>query len=190
MVIEALQQAIQNGESLRVRYFGGSTPGGEREIFPLSIVDGKVRARCAVTQQAKTFVIKKVELIEAGVASTIAETFQASPPVFDSLEEFITHHSSALMAVGWEVQRDGDAVSLHRIFKNGKIVKSPDVALRYEPVVFDSVLDLDTGEIVETNHRPRTRPWVVNAKHQTTRTFGDIKNAQLAFLEYSKSLAL
>ena len=62
MILDSLQEAIQSGHSLKVRYFGGSTPGAERELFPLSIANGKVRARCVVTQQAKTFVIEKMEL--------------------------------------------------------------------------------------------------------------------------------
>lgn len=187
MILDALQEAIQSGHSLRVRYFGGSTPGREREVFPLSIADGKVRARCVVTQQTKTFVIEKMELVEAGVASVIAETFEAPPPVFDSVDELLAYHSSALEELGWEVQREGEAASLHRTFKNGKLVKSPDVSLRYEPMTFDLIFD---GEkMVESNHRKRPRPWVVDAKGSVARAFGDIEKAQQAFLDLAKAMA-
>lgn len=189
MILDSLQEAIQSGHSLKVRYFGGSTPGGEREIFPLSIADGKVRARCVVTQQAKTFVIEKMELVEAGVASVIAETFQAPPPTFDTLAEFSAHHSPGLSEIGWVVQPEEGSVSLHRTFKNGKMVKNPDVSLTFEAMTSDSVLDMDTGEFVEMNLRPRERPWILHGKGQTTKTFGDIKKAQLAFLEFAKTLA-
>lgn len=189
MILDSLQEAIQSGHSLKVRYFGGSTPGAERELFPLSIADGKVRARCVVTQQAKTFVIEKMELVEAGVASVIAETFQAPPPAFDALDGFIAHHSPGLTELGWVVQSEGGGVSLHRTFKNGKLVKNPDVSLTFEAMTSDSVFDFESGEVKEMNLRPRERPWILHGKGQTTKTFGDIKKAQLAFLEFAKSLA-
>ena len=46
MILDDLLKAIEKGEPLRVRYFGGSSPGSEQELQPLSVNDGKVRAFC------------------------------------------------------------------------------------------------------------------------------------------------
>ena len=63
------------------------------------------------------------------------------------------------------------------------------MALTFEAITSDSVLDFETGEINEINLRPRVRPWVLHGKGLTTKTFSDIKKAQLAFLEFAKTLA-
>ena len=42
---QKLKEAIEDGEVLRVKYAGGSQPGAQREIAPISVKVGKVRAR-------------------------------------------------------------------------------------------------------------------------------------------------
>ena len=68
MIHDALLEAIENGKPLRVRYFGGSSPGAERELQPLAVNDGKVRARCIPSGETKTFVVEKMELAVEGCA--------------------------------------------------------------------------------------------------------------------------
>lgn len=184
MIHNALLEAIENGKSLRVRYFGGSSPGDERELHPLSLKDGKVRARCIPSGETKTFVVEKMELVVDGVPSELASTLPAPSLLYPSIDEFIHHQSAYLQQMGWVVEREGEAVSLHRTFKNGKLIKTPDVSLNFEAVTYDLVFD---GEkVIEANHRERSRPWIVSATKQTTKTFGDFEKAQLAFLEFAK----
>lgn len=187
MVQEAILKAIDSGGSLRVRYFGGSSPGTERELHPLSLKDGKVRARCIPSGETKTFLLEKMELAVEGVPSVLANTLPTPPAVCSSVEEFAAYHANNLQQLGWVVQRDGEAISLHRTFKNGKLIKTPDVSLDFEAIAYDLVFDGE--DVVETNHRDRSRPWVLRAKDHATKTFGDFAKAQLAFLESAKSLA-
>ena len=187
MITEALEKAIDNGTSLRVRYFGGSTPGGEREIQPISVKDGKVRARCLLSGETKTFVIEKMELVVDGIPSQLASTMPPPAITYESVEEFFTNQAAELQALGWVVQHEGETISLHRTFKNGKLIQTPDVELRYEAIAYDLVFDGE--QITEANHRERSRPWVVSAKKQTTKTYGDFGKAQITFLEFAKSLS-
>lgn len=187
MVQEAILKAIENGGSIRVRYFGGSSPGAERELHPLSLKDGKVRARCIPSGETKTFLLEKMELAAEGVPSVLASTLPPPPTVCSSVGEFAACHTNNLQQLGWVVQRDGEAISLHRTFKNGKLIKTPDVSLDFEAIAYDLVSDCQ--EFVETNPRDRSRPWVLRAKDHATKTFGDFGKAQLAFLESAKSLA-
>ncbi|MDQ3268431.1 MAG: hypothetical protein M3P47_06910 [Pseudomonadota bacterium] len=153
----------------------------------LSLKDGKVRARCIPSGETKIFVVEKMELAVEGVPSELAGAFPAPLSVYPSVDEFINHQFAYLQKLGWVVQREGDVVSLHRTFKNGKLIKTPDVSLQFEAITYDLVFD---GEnVIETNHRERSRPWVVSATKQTTKTLGDFGKAQLAFLEFAKSLA-
>lgn len=187
MIAEALENAIDNGATLRVRYFGGSSPGGEREIQPISVKDGKVRARCLLSGETKTFVVEKMELVVEGSPSILASTLPPPVVTYESVDDFFANQTTALQALGWIVQREGESISLHRAFKNGKVIQTPDVALQYEATASDLVFDGE--EIFETNHRDRARPWIVRAKKQTTKTYGDFAKAQVTFLEFAKSLS-
>ena len=187
MILDDLLKAIENGEPLRVRYFGGSSPGSERELQPLSVKDGKVRALCTLSGETKTFVVEKMELVIDGVASALAATLPAPVPLYPTVEEFVANQSTLFQELGWATLHEGQALSLHRMFKNGKLIQSPDVALQFEAVTHDLVFD---GErVLEANHRERSRPWIVRAKNQNTKTFGDFGKAQVTFLEFAKSLA-
>lgn len=187
MITEALENAISNGASLRVRYFGGSTPGGEREIQPISVKDGKVRARCLLSGETKTFVVEKMELAVDGKPSQLASTMPPPVATYESVDDFIANQTAALQALGWVVQREGETISLHRTFKNGKLIQKPDVEIRYEAIAYDLVFDGE--QVTEANHRERSRPWVVSAKKQTTKTYGDFGKAQITFLGFAKSLS-
>lgn len=187
MILDALLTAIENGESLRVRYFGGSSPGSEREIMPLTVKDGKVRAICLTSNVTKTFDIEKMEAAIDGTPSTLANIIPKPEAVFASVDDFLNNQSSVLANWGWSVQRVGDSVNLHRFLKNGKLIKTPDVELQFEATTFDLIFDGE--QMIEANHRERSRPWIVRAKKQNTKTFGDFGKAQLTFLEFAKLLA-
>lgn len=187
MILEALLKAVENDESLRVRYFGGSSPGSERELMPLSIRDGKVRARCLSSGETKTFLLEKMEPVIDGVSSTLAASFPAPEPVYATVEEFLNQQTAVLEEMGWVVKHEGDFVTLHRTFKNGKLINTPDVGLQYQEMTFDLVFDGDL--VTEANHRKRSRPWSVGGKKQASRAFGDFGKAQRAFMELARSLA-
>lgn len=154
---------------------------------PLSLKDGKVRALCTLSGETKTFVVEKMELVIDGVASALAATLPAPIPIYSTVEEFIANQSTLFQELGWAILHEGQALSLHRTFKNGKLIQSPDVALQFEAVTHDLVFDGE--QILEANHRERSRPWIVRAKNQNTKTFGDFGKAQVIFLELAKSLA-
>lgn len=187
MILDDLLRSIDNGEPLRVRYFGGSSPGSERELQPLSVKDGKVRALCTSSGETKTFVVEKMELVVDGVASALAANFPAPVSLYSTVEEFVRNHSALFQELGWAMIHEGQSLSLHRTFKNGKLVQSPDVALQFEATTHDLVFDGE--QIMEANHRDRSRPWIVRAKKQNTKTFGDFGKAQVTFLEFAQSLA-
>ena len=187
MILDDLLQAIESGEPLRVRYFGGSSPGSERELQPLSLKDGKVRALCTLSGETKTFVVDKMELVIEGIASALAATLPPLVSLYPTVDEFAASHSASFQAQSWVILRQGQSLSLHRTFKNGKLVQNPDVALQFEAVTHDFVFDGE--QVLEANHRDRSRPWIVRAKNQKTKTFGEFGKAQVAFIEFAEALA-
>ncbi len=187
VLTEKLLNAARAGELFRVRYFGGSTPGAERQLRPISVEDGKVRALCMLSGETKSFVIAKMEEVIQCVPSARAMPLSDTAATFESVEEILLHHQSALESQGWVVQVDGKSVSLHRTFKNGKLVQAPDVALSFESETYDSVFDGE--QVVEANRRERSRPWTLHGKNKTTKTFTDLAKAQSTFLAWANELA-
>jgi hypothetical protein len=88
MIAEALENAIDSSATLRVRYFGGSSPGGEREIQPISVKDGKVRARCLLSGETKTFIVEKMELVVEVSPSKLASTLPPQVVTYESVDDF------------------------------------------------------------------------------------------------------
>ena len=82
-VEDRLHAAIEDGEVLRITYAGGSQPGAERDIAPISIKDGKVRARCYSSNAVKMFVIDKVSLV--GASSSTSENWTPGKAVSPKL---------------------------------------------------------------------------------------------------------
>jgi predicted DNA-binding transcriptional regulator YafY len=134
-MIDKLREAIETGKTLNIRYFGGSTPGAERQIIPLKIDGNLVRARCSATGETKNFRIDRIELLSDGTPSAVAAQINitAPPTTFTSLTEFAEYYQKTLHSIGWVVQHTDHALSLHRTRQNGTILKSFDIEISYTP---------------------------------------------------------
>jgi len=61
---QILKEAIGTGEAIKVRYYGGSTPGEERELVVRKILkNGYVRCFCLRDNIEKTFFLNKIEIV-------------------------------------------------------------------------------------------------------------------------------
>lgn len=192
MNLDALQRSMESGEPLRVRYFGGSSPGAERTVQPLSVKDGKVRAVDLATREAKSYLLEKMELADDPAAAALAAALPPPPISCATLDEFAAIHGVALQGLGWAVLHESDSISLHRSFKNGRPMKSAEVTLSFRPVTYDPVIDWDApGTEVEVQEVPRDnpRPWSFSAGGQASRSYKDFAHAQQQFLEAATALA-
>ncbi len=182
-VSEVLSEAIDNGDSLNVIYHGGSQAGKSRVITPISVIEEKVRARCHTSNAVKTFLISKMELLNKN--SEIKPTWDANHETKQQFYTIVQLHQFALNTLqsqGWCIHLSDDRLSVHRKFKTGRVVKSPEVELYYEEFSYDLVL-MDNGSFERTNVRPRSRPWGVRAKKFNTKTFGKLDSAAKIFFE-------
>lgn len=186
---ERLKEAIGTGEILKVIYQGGSQPGSLREISPISIKDGKVRARCFSSNAVKLFVLEKIEIVESEGEREADKWQPGLKPTahYQSIRTLLEEKRDFLASLGWYIENDSASLSLHRRFKNGKPLKGSDVSLDYEEYTCDLVAG--DGEVHEENRRKRQRPWTVRGKNKNTRTFGSLDKAAEVFLEWAKLLA-
>lgn len=190
-VLNRLIEAIDSGEILTVIYNGGSQPGSIREIAPISISDGKVSARCLTSQSTKTFYIEKIffsENIPIQNTSNYDKNFLAQPKYKD-LNTFYKSEFDAFSNLGWRVENTEDSLSLHKTFKNGRLINKSEVSLKYEEFTCDLLVDPETGIITEENIRKRERPWTLRATKMTTKTYTKLDKAIEVFLTQSKLLA-
>lgn len=189
-VQEKLQEATESGEVLKVKYHGGSQPGSIRDIAPISVKSGKVRARCYTSNAVKTFSIDKIEILEGGAAQKEATWNKniENTVNYVSLEELKNEKLPELESLGWHVEYNETSLSLHRRFKNGKPLKGSDVSIDFEEFDYDYVAGED-GEIHKENERKRVRPWVLRAKNKDTVTYGRLDKAVSLFLEQAIALA-
>ena len=185
-----VRQAIAAGEVLKITYEGGSQPGSVREIAPMTIESGKVRAHCYMSGAVKQFSLAKITIVE-GDQKTEAKIWQSGigPTVlFKTLDAFVEGSRGQLLDLGWHIENSQSSVSLHRLRKNGVPLKGYDVSLRYDEYTYDSVLGFD-GEVHNENMRKRQRPWTVRANDQVTKSFGALDKAANKFMEWAKQLA-
>lgn len=196
-----LKEAIESGEILRIRYFGGSSPGSEREISPVSIFDDNVRALCIETGTVKTFCISKMEVAIPGEPSKLSIKQSFNPPELIDIYEIANYLSESLEALDWFVQYTDTSLTLHTTFKNGKIKKTPVISLCFEEFeyIFPE-LDINSPDVDWDNFIPyivdgdspeeaekvkRERPWVVRAKNKNTATYGYSKKAMVRLMEWA-----
>lgn len=189
-VEEKLIEATQTAEIMDIVYYGGSQPGKARKIAPISVKNGKVRARCYSSDAVKMFNIDKIEILTDSDLEANAEwkPGQVESPHFETFQQILDENTDRLKDLGWHIEYDEEDITLHRRFKNGKLIKTPDVQIYYEECSFDLVMGLDE-EIREENFRKKTRPYGVRAKNFDTKTFGKLDKAVTVFMEQAEKLS-
>ena len=185
-----LQKAIETGEIVEIIYYGGSQPGAQRAIAPISIKDSKLRARCYSSKAVKTFIVEKLKIVNGeevkGETKWSIDRKQAFR--FQSLAELLEKEKDYITDLGWHIEYENEHLSLHRRFKNGKPMKGADVSIYYEEFTHDLIFGVD-GEWHEENIRKRQRPWTIRTKNENTKTYGTLEKAAEAFIKAAKSLA-
>lgn len=193
-----MEEAKENGEVLTISYAGGSQPGKSRQIIPLQVYDDKIRARCYTTNAVKTFMLSKISIEK----STNKTEFDTTPKWYDvsypSLDDLYKHEKENLEAMGWTVVLDLNCLSLHTLFKNGNLRKTPVAEIRYEETTDELTpediavlkemgeeMGFNTTDLDQPIHR---RPWKVRGG-ETGSSFSIPSKAFSRFLQLAAALA-
>jgi hypothetical protein len=187
-----LIDAIGTGELLTIIYHGGSQPGATREILPIKVTGNKVRARCYTSNAVKTFVIDKIELCKNQTATPATWDAKNKNKVkFSTISAVYKENKEQLESYGWHVlfseSSDGEeaCLSLHTLFKNEKVRKTPKALLSYSKYAPVTIFDEETGEIIYTGEKKEsTRPY-----YTQSRAFGKLDNAVKLFMENAEEKA-
>jgi hypothetical protein len=185
-----IKDAISNTATLIIKYHAGSQPGTLRRITPLSIDKDRIMARCHATGRTKVFILEKIKLCQSEQDGS-EWTDEPRKPNFESLNDVHHAYRDTLEAMGWCVRfEEGDEhayLSLHRRFKNGKMIKSPDASLSFQRYRDDEYFD---GEDFVKPEVPTLRkyPYTIRGKHAATKSFGKLDRAVEKFMESAQAL--
>ncbi len=173
-----------------MKYHGGSKPGTSRQISPLSFVgDDKVRAYCHASGRNKTFIIRKIEVLDA--TDHASRDYETAPIPKDplSLAEALNDQIDRLQFIGWHVGITEEMYSLHRFFKNGKPRKTPIISICFCEFTHDSYYDPELDNLVEEK-RKSTRPWVVRCEEGNyASAFKSLSSAAAKFMDFATTRA-
>jgi len=195
---EILQEALDTGEVIKVRYFGGSNPGAERELVIRKMLpNGYVRCFCLRDNMEKTFFLNKIEI--AGMSSedfvnkessdflsNYQNTNQFSLP-FESLDmprvlcDFIRKNWQAWISSELHINVEVNSLSLHQKRKDGKPMKKFVIHLQYEDMRYYTT-DY-SGKKPIALFRKNEKPWMVQAAGETTISFVDFDKAEQHFMK-------
>ena len=171
-LISKLNEAIDTGEILSVVYHGGSQPGSVRQLSPIKVTSREVRAREVSSHAVKNFLVAKMELagstLSAKQYDPNAQSINTEPA---SVREAFQGQIEKLKELGWHVELENDAISLHRYFKNGKVRKGADVG------------------ITKYDDNPSRPFYVYGPSLASARTFGKLSSALKLFVEESQTHA-
>jgi hypothetical protein len=166
-----LNEAAKAGEVITVVYHGGSQPGTKRLLRPIKATLRELRARDIATDEVKTFLVSKIEIVpDNHPAKEYIAGFVARPK-FKDLLEALGSKVKELETIGWYVNLSESSISVHRYLKNGKPRKGGDAG----------ILKYEEGS---------NRPWYVFGPDlATARTFSHLEKAVELFLEQAVSHA-
>jgi hypothetical protein len=166
-----LNEAAKAGEVITVVYHGGSQPGTKRRLSPIKATSRELRARDIATDEVKTFLVSKIEIVPDNHPAKEYVAGFLAPPKFKDLLEALGSKVKELEAMGWYVNLSESNISVHRYLKNGKPRKGGDAGIsKYE--------------------EGSNRPWYVFGPDlATARTFSHLEKAVELFLEQAVSHA-
>ena len=131
-VRQHLDQFIRAGSVVVIRYNGGSRPGEERAVIPLSLSEEELVAREVGQRQSKQFKLSKIasfRLVDGEAITNptaIAFTVSISPEceTFDEYLTLLTSKRSPLKALGMS-PRSKTTLEFARSSKTGNLAARP-----------------------------------------------------------------
>lgn len=184
----AIFEAIRDRRRVRIVYHGGSQPGAAREISPIAVDGDKVRAKCHASNAMKVFMMSKISLADdaAGGEEMAWDPFFEPVARWETVRHYLVDERAGLEAMGWHIDADDESVGLYRRYKNGKLLKYPDVWIAFSEYVSVSIFD---GEnFVEQSHKAE-RPWAVGSRRYDTRRYGSLDRAAVLFGKWALEFA-
>jgi hypothetical protein len=195
-ILEVITQAIKANQEISIVYNGGSRPGQERHVTPLSLNGDNLIVFEFGSYVRKTYKLQKIASIAAPDHAVIKNDNAIQPEISDipylsSLQEYIEHFKKELVDYGWYLRESESSFSVASYFKNGKPRKSETIIIRYYDPSMQTIFDYQTGEMTTAKKEltGRERPWsVVDYRlNENGRTFGLLKNAFLFFMERART---
>lgn len=182
-VLQRIEAAIGSGEILTVTYSGGNKPGSLRELLPVGFVGkDKVRARCLSSGITKSFIIEKLSIVNSNTGEMIIGDLDNEIDNVDSLDSLYEKIKSTIDKQKYFVDIKPEILSIHKIQKNGKILKSHVLSISYCEFSVTTIFDCDISDFID-HKKTLMKPWSVDKKGQHSVSFKSFRNAANRFFE-------
>ena len=190
-VLSRIESALQTGEVLTVTYNGGSQPGVARQLVPVKFQGSdKVRARCLLSGMTQCFVIEKLSIIDDETGEiTLGDIQEPVHPPYENLKTVYDELLPLVEAAALHLELSDESITLHRKFKNGKVMKSDVACISYSEFKSELIFDLDANDFIEKRFKT-TRPWYVSCTGYESTTFSSFQNAADRFVLWVTKMEL
>lgn len=186
-----LEEVIGQGGTIIIRYNGGSRPGEERAVIPLSLSNEELVAREVGQRQGKQFKLAKIASFrplggEAVANPTAISVTLSIAPKYETFAEYVPEFELLASEGRWHVVKKEKYFAVCEFFKNGKPKSTPSISIQFFDRSTETVFDIETGELIE-KHREltgRERPWRVDSKRMGDgKSFAVVSKAAELFME-------
>jgi hypothetical protein len=166
---QSLDKFIRQSSTIVIRYNGGSRPGEERAVVPISLSEEELVAREVGQRQAKQFKLAKIasaRLVDGDAVSNPDAVALSFAPEYETFEEYVPLFEDLAAEKQWHVVRQENYFGICAFFKNGKPRSTPSVSIQFIDRSSQTVIDVFTGEVSDEKYEPtgRERPWRVDSK--------------------------
>lgn len=155
-----IEEAIEAGEILRVKYAGGSQPGAIRQLAPIQLLEnGKLRARCLASGKAKMFNLEKIEVVESGDHGAAVYKPLARPG-FTNMTEALSDCREKLQEAGWLIH---ESLQLY-MYNEDEFQNELDIELIHNTMIAGFAFGISEGGRVSIDNVEAHRPWRLQCK--------------------------
>ena len=113
----ALADAVRSGEIVTLVYAAGSQAGTKRDVVPVSVGGGVLKARCLASDTVKSYKLALLEIVPHDAPFPAYRAASSSAPTARgdiTLGMVLDAHEAELDALGWKVVHSEEAITLHR----------------------------------------------------------------------------
>ncbi len=179
-----LLRAMQSGDILQVKYFGGNQYGLIRPVQVKSIDGNFVKVFCPDSSSTKLLKIEKLEVIpdeQVYRTNTITSVkLTATQRLTRALKPYEKIYSSR----GWKLLIEEDEAGLYRIHKGKVSRKTPDILIQYHTERYVLTSFDEDGNTVDVTE-PCTHPWYVRSNIlNSAKSFSTLPKAIVRFNQF------
>lgn len=177
---------IENGESLKIVYNGGSQVGAIRNIYITKIVNDSIMTTSDTSTRPKQLKINKIEIYDK-IKHKDAPVYKEGGQTvrYKSFDDVVSLNKKLFEEMELTLKLDNDELGLYKSFKNGKLRATPFACIEYHEFTYEEYYNPEIDEFQEEKNKSQ-KPWYINVKN-SHRNFKYFDKAVETFIKLLKA---